>query len=117
MHELALADALVDQLSDLAREHGLIRITDVAVTVGVRQQVVVESLAMALEAVAQGTIAEGARFTIAEEAMQARCRACQHAYAPSLRDFRCPACGTAQPDLTAGTGMRIASFTGDDGKE
>jgi hydrogenase nickel incorporation protein HypA/HybF len=113
MHELSIATALIGQVLDLAAANGLTSVTRVAVAVGTRRMVVHESLAMAFEAVSVGTIAENARIELTEEAMAATCRACGHAYAPTLRDFRCPACGQAQAELTAGNDIRITAITGD----
>lgn len=113
MHELSIASALLGQVEELATANELIRIGTVRITVGARRQVVEESLRMAFEAVSLGTRAEGATLEITEVPMQARCRACAHAYAPQLRDFRCPACGQAAADITAGNDILISSITGD----
>ena len=99
--------------NELAKANGLKRVQTVRVEVGVRRQVVPESLAMAFEAVSLGTCAEGAALEQREVPMQARCRACGADYAPSLRDFRCPACHQAAAEITAGGDIAIASITGD----
>jgi len=113
MHELSIAAALLAQVEDLAKANGLKRVQVVRVQVGARRQVVAESLAMAFEAVGLGTCAEGARLEQSEVAMQARCRGCGTDYAPSLRDFRCPACRQAAAEITAGNDITISSLTGD----
>jgi hydrogenase nickel incorporation protein HypA/HybF len=113
MHELSIATALIGQVLDLAQANGLTTVSRVEVAVGTRRMVVHESLEMAFEAVSVGTIAEHARVVLTEEAMAATCRACGHAYAPTLRDFRCPSCRKADPELTAGSDIRITSITGD----
>lgn len=113
MHELSIAAALLVQVEELARANGLVRVGVVRVQVGARRQVVPESLAMAFEAVSLGTLAEGAVLEQTEVPMQARCRACAADYAPSLRDFRCPVCGQAAAEITAGNDITIASLTGD----
>ncbi len=113
MHELSIAAGLLAQVEDLAKANGLIRIGVVRIAVGVRRQVVPESLDMAFEAVSLGTSAEGAKLEQTEVPMQARCRGCGADYAPTLRDFRCPSCGQAAADITAGDDITIASLTGE----
>jgi len=49
MHELSLAQSLLDQLLDLAREHGASRITRVAVTIGPFSGVVRDSFAFGFD--------------------------------------------------------------------
>ena len=113
MHELSIATGIQAQIEEMAAANGLIRVTSVSVAVGERRQVVGESLRMAFEAVTNGTLSEDATLILDEVRMQARCRACAHAYAPTLRDFRCPACGKAEAEITAGNDILITSLTGD----
>ncbi len=113
MHELSIASALLAQVEELAGANGLVKVGTVRVAVGARRQVVLESLAMAFEAVSIGSIAEDAKLELSEVPMQARCRACGADYAPSLRDFRCPSCRQAAAEITAGNDITIASLTGD----
>ena len=76
MHEFSLATAMVEQLERIAVENGLTRIDDVNVLCGVMQQVVPEALQIAFTAASAGTVAEGAKLTIAEERLIVRCRNC-----------------------------------------
>ena len=113
MHEFSIASALLGQVEELATANGLVKVGVVRLAVGAQRQLVEESLRMAFEAVSLGTRAEAAVLEITEIPMQARCRACAHAYAPQLRDFRCPACGQAAAELTAGNDILITAIIGE----
>lgn len=102
MHEMSIAASLMEQLQRIAAEQNAKRITEVEVVCGVMQQVVPEALELAFEALAQDTPAAEATLRIVEEPLVGTCRACNREYAPELDDFRCPACGLADPELTAG---------------
>ena len=117
MHEIAVATALLTSIEALARANGLVRVSSIALAIGVKRLVEAESLRLAFEIAGDGTIAAGARIDISEIPLAARCRACGKEYAPQLRDFRCPACQRAEPDILAGDDLLITSITGDDGKE
>lgn len=109
MHEMSIATSLMDQLERLAEEQAVVRITEVEVVCGVMQQIVPEALQLAFEAVSADTVAAGAVLTIVEEGLVARCQSCGRQYEPAIDDFRCPACGTANPELLAGRDIVLRS--------
>ncbi len=109
MHELSIVNNLMPPLLRAAEEQGAVRIVEVELMCGVLQQVVPDALEMAFEAVAHGTIAEGAQLRVEEEALAGRCRNCKREYAPSIDDYICPNCGRAEPELTAGRDIVLKS--------
>jgi hydrogenase nickel incorporation protein HypA/HybF len=117
VHEAGIAEAVIDQVRELAKANALVRVTAVALAIGVKRLVEPESLRLAFELASEGTVAAGARLEIAEVPLAARCRACGESYAPTPRDFRCPACQRAEPDILAGDDIVITSVSGDDGKD
>lgn len=117
MHEVGIATALLTSIDALARSNGLVKVTAIDLAIGVKRLCEAESLRLAFEIAGDGTIAEGAVITITEVPLAARCRACGTDYAPQIRDFRCPACQRAEPDILAGDDILITAVTGDDGKE
>lgn len=117
MHEVGIATALLVSVDGLARANGLVQVTAIDLAIGVKRLCEAESLRLAFEIAGDGTIAAGARITITEIPLAARCKACGVEYAPKLRDFRCPACQRAEPDILAGDDIVITSISGDDGKE
>jgi hydrogenase nickel incorporation protein HypA/HybF len=110
VHELSIASQLVDQMTQIAAERGVVRVVEVEVVCGVMQQIVPEALELGFEAVAAGTVVEGAELRIVEEPLAGSCGACGFEYAPRLDDFRCPECGAANPQLTAGQDIVLRSM-------
>ena len=109
MHEMSIATALMTQLEAVAVQERAVRIVEVTVVCGAMQQVVPEALDLAFEAVIEGTIAEGAALTIEEEELSARCRTCGHAYRPTVEDFLCSKCQSADAELTSGNDIVLKS--------
>lgn len=102
MHELSIAQALLDHAIAAADEHGAKRITAIRVRIGGMRQVVEESLRQAFDILAEGSIAEHSVVEID--------------WVPSV--WRCAACGLAvEVDRAAQTcpcGSRQRSFEGSD---
>ena len=78
MHELSLAQALLDQVLELARQHGAERVLRVEVVVGPRAGVVIDSFRFGFEAL---------RLDHASTR-----KTCLEITVPPLV-FRCPSCG------------------------
>ncbi len=112
MHESSIAMAAIEQAVQAAREHNATRITRIELEVGVLREVVLEAMAIAFEACAVGTIAEGARLDLREQSAQARCRPCGSEFTPDLAaiSFVCPTCGEADSEMLAGDAILLTSI-------
>jgi hydrogenase nickel incorporation protein HypA/HybF len=113
MHELSLANALLESLLRVAAEQRATRIVELEVDCGVLQQVVPEALATAFEALSQGTPAAGARLRIREVGLRVRCRKCGAEYAAAIDNYVCAGCGAADVELLAGRDMVLRSVVCD----
>lgn len=56
MHEVSIADALMQQVTEAASRHGLVTVRQVGICVGVRSGVVPEALAFAFEVLRAGPV-------------------------------------------------------------
>jgi hydrogenase nickel incorporation protein HypA/HybF len=111
MHEMSIAQGLIEQIRRLAREHRAEAVERVELRVGVLRLVVPEALVMAFEEVARGSLAEGAELEILEQPARARCRGCGSEYAPDPQHFDCPACGRAEPEILEGDEILLTGLT------
>ncbi|MFC1805551.1 hydrogenase maturation nickel metallochaperone HypA [Planctomycetota bacterium] len=114
MHEMSIAVALMQQLEAVAAEHGVERIEAVTVRAGVFHQLVPEALALAFQAVAEGTRAEGATLSLEVAPALAECRQCGLRFEPELDRFLCERCGEADVELVEGNDIVLTSVTCDD---
>jgi hydrogenase nickel incorporation protein HypA/HybF len=92
MHEAAMAQNLVEVISQEARNYGAKPIR-AKMSCGVLNAVNDDVLSFAFEAVAQGTPCEGMRLEIEHKPLQAKCRICSGVFAVDLSNTRCPSCG------------------------
>ena len=89
MHELSIAESLVEAASEAAREEGIARVTAVHLRLGKFAGVASESLLFCYEVAAKGTALEGSKLVIEPVA----------GHAIEIRALECP-------DPDDGSGLR-----------
>ena len=109
MHELSIAHAIVETVSD-ASDGGAV--AEVRVRIGALSGVVADALRFAFDVAASGTVCAGAALVVEERPVTIWCEPCAEVreLTPPLR-FRCPACDTPSADVRGGRELDIASYT------
>ena len=107
MHELSLTESIVEIAAETARCEGAARVRRVFVDIGTLSHVEPEALLFCFEAVASGTIVEGASLEIVRVPGQGRCVDCGNTVALAERFGPCPECGGFHVQMTAGDEMRV----------
>lgn len=109
MHELTIAQALVDQACTVAKEHGARRILGVSVRLGVLSGVDPQALEFAFPLAAEQTLAEGAALRVEIDPLRLDCRTCHRRTLVDPSFVVCPVCGSEQTDILSGQGMTLLS--------
>lgn len=107
MHEMSLAENLLQLIEDTARQQEFARVKTVRLEIGQLACVEPESLRFAFDVVMRGSIAEQARLEIIETAGQGRCGKCEQDFPLAALYEACPACGSYQVSVTGGDAMRV----------
>ncbi len=109
MHELGIAQEIVEVAVAEGAKHGAERVTRVTLAVGVLRGVVPETLSFLFSHAAAGTMADGAALDVEEEPVTVACAACGPR---ESREFvlSCPSCGSDAVTLSGGEGLRIVSL-------
>ncbi|MDD4956346.1 MAG: hydrogenase maturation nickel metallochaperone HypA [Candidatus Omnitrophica bacterium] len=113
MHELSIAEGLIDEIMRIAVENGLSRVDEVEIETGTLRQVVPEVMAEAFRAVSEGTPAERALLRIYEKKASAECKACGSAFEPQPNDITCTVCGATDTKITGGDEIILKAVVGD----
>lgn len=103
MHELSLAASVLQIVEDAARREAFTRVQRLRLAVPVFAGVEVAALRFALEAVAPGTLLDGAELVLDETAAAARCLDCGLAFEATSATAPCPQCGGAAWQAAPGT--------------
>jgi len=109
MHELSVAQALVEQVEDLARQHGAVGVHLIRVRVGPLAGVVPEMLATAFPLAAAGTRAEPARLELVDAPIRVRCLSCHAESEAQPNRLLCGACGEWRTEVVSGDELILES--------
>jgi len=110
MHEMALAESLLQVLEEQATQHGYGTVRTVWLEIGALAGVEPEALRFSFEVVARGTLAEGAVLRIVDTGAEAWCPGCAASVTVSARLDACPECGGDRLRLTGGQEMRVSEL-------
>lgn len=107
MHEMSLAEGVVQLIEDAAREQAFERVTAVWLEIGQLSGVEVEAMKFCFDVVTRDGIADGARLEIIATPGTGWCMQCSKTVPMSEVFGECPDCGSHQMQVTGGTEMRV----------
>jgi hydrogenase nickel incorporation protein HypA/HybF len=107
LHELGIAQSIVEIAEKNAREQGAKRVLTVTVEVGALAGVLPEALEFCFDACCRETLLEGSRLKIVQLAARARCRDCHQEYELKSYFDNCPVCNSAAGEQLSGEELRI----------
>jgi len=109
MHELGIAQALVEQVQEICASHGARGVLTVAIRVGTWRLVVEESLRWYFDLLTQGTPLEGSRLEVERIEARARCRSCGREFKAEPPLLVCPECESLGGELVSGQELDLVS--------
>lgn len=107
MHEMSLAEGVLDLVEYRARREGCHRVKTVRLEIGKLSGVEPEAIRFCFDAVASGTMAEGAALDIVEQDGRAWCFDCGRLMKLAARSDPCPGCGGFRLRMDEGVAMRV----------
>ena len=114
MHELTVAQRILEIAEEKARDSGLSRITGIRVRVGSLTTVVPEALDFCFGFAREDTLAGDANLVIEEVRAEARCNSCDLVFPVEQSFFLvCPSCGSSNTALLKGTELDLLSIEGE----
>ncbi len=110
MHEMSLAEGIVQLVEDAARAEGGNKVKAVWLEIGQLSGTEPEAIRFCFDVVARDTLLDGARLEIIEAAGQGWCLGCGQSVALEQRYAPCPLCGSYQVEPTGGLETRVKEF-------
>ena len=110
MHELSVAQALVNQVCVIALAERAEHVETVTLSVGALSGIDPEALKMAFPLAAEGTAAHDATLVIETVRAAGTCRGCGNAVEPDFPFLICPQCGSTDVELLVGRELSITSL-------
>jgi len=111
MHEISVAIAIVDEVTERAAAEHAARIASVKLRVGELSCVVNEALGFAWELATDGTLAAGSQLEIERMPLMVFCPTCTEPRRPaSVTLFVCSECGTPASEIVGGRELEVVSM-------
>lgn len=107
MHEMALAEGVLQIVERAAAEAGSARVKEIRLEIGALAGVEVEALRFCMDAVLRQGPAEGAAVVFETLPGRGWCLRCEDSVAIAALYDACPRCGSYQVQPTGGTEMRV----------
>ncbi|TRZ99755.1 MAG: hydrogenase maturation nickel metallochaperone HypA [Rhodocyclaceae bacterium] len=107
MHELAMAEGILQLIEDSARAQGFRSVRTVWLEVGQLSSVEAEAMRFCFGAVTRDSIAAGASLEIVDIPGQGWCPRCLRTVSLRALYDPCPHCGSYQVQASGGTEMRV----------
>ncbi len=114
MHEVSIAEGIVNVVEKTATMHDIKRIKSVRVSIGELAGVDIESLRFAWLSVTKGTVIESAELVIERPEGEAWCMTCSKTIPLHAYGHPCPVCGGYQLTATGGTELKVIDIIASD---
>ena len=109
MHELAIAQGILDISVDTAIKNQASRVIGVRVLAGELTGIVPEALAFGFDALAESTIAAGAKLSVVMVPLTGKCLDCTVEGLIDRYRFSCPECGSYAIEVRSGRELKVES--------
>ncbi|MGD8562707.1 MAG: hydrogenase maturation nickel metallochaperone HypA [Desulfarculaceae bacterium] len=117
MHELSLAQSLLDIVLKEAERNRAARVTKVGVKIGAFTHVVPSSLIFCFDLIKEDTVAGGASLVISKVPLRGRCGECGQEFEMPEPTYDCPACSSVQVQVIQGQELTVDYIEVEDPKE
>ncbi len=114
MHELSVAQSIVDIIHQYVPVDDRPRVRTVQIKIGAMAGVVVESLAFCFEAVTAKTLLASAKLAIDIVPFSIKCRKCGNTTFSEEGIVLCATCGSGDTEVLGGTEMQVTTIAVDD---
>jgi hydrogenase nickel incorporation protein HypA/HybF len=108
VHELSIAQSLVESIRAELFARGNPRLTRAGVVVGELSGVQPDALKFSFDVIVQGTELEQAALDIEFVPLKYRCRVCSHEFAVVAYEIGCPSCGSLETTAVGGDELRLS---------
>lgn len=102
MHELSICNALLDQVENIAREHGASSVSSIVLRIGPLSGVEAHLLRRAYPLAAAGTVAADASLVIEQADIIVRCSQCNSESTVQPNRLLCESCGDFRTRIVSG---------------
>lgn len=107
MHELSIAQNIVEIINQHVPEEDLHRVRSIFTTVGEHSGVVADSLSFSYQAITSSTLLELSHLEIERIPYIIRCSGCGNKSPMEIGNRLCPACGGMETEIVSGLELHV----------
>ncbi len=107
MHEMAIAEGILNIAMDYAKENKAVRIAEIGLRIGEMSGVETEALDFSFRMIAKDTIAENAVLKLNRIPLIGKCNLCGKEFHIEHYDFWCPDCKDGVLGIQSGREMQV----------
>jgi hydrogenase nickel incorporation protein HypA/HybF len=112
MHELSIAQSIVDIVMEQMNIHNLSRVESVALRIGALRGIVVDSLNFGFDETIRETPMEGAKLVVETVPLRGTCLTCRQEFSMDDWSGDCPWCNSLTVEITSGKELEIVWIEG-----
>jgi len=111
MHELSIANSIVEIATEYATDNGAIEISSITLRLGALSCVHKSALEFSFELMTKDTLLQGAELKFIDVPVSVFCQPCnREVELPGVQCFRCPVCDTPSGDIRRGKELDIETI-------
>ncbi|PQO25824.1 hypothetical protein C5Y96_22700 [Blastopirellula marina] len=110
MHERSLAQALLNQIAEIANAHPASKVVVIRISIGLFSGVEPELFRMALETMVPDSPYHDAKIEMGVVEIEAHCPQCDHRFPVKAFSFTCPRCGGQDTSVVQGEDLVLESL-------
>lgn len=110
MHEMSIAQSLIDILRDEMLKHDAKSLRSVRLNVGQMTAIVPDALSFCFQVITDGTEMEGARLIMEIIPLMGYCSECEEEFEIKDYAFLCPSCGSTKINTLGGQDLSIVEI-------
>lgn len=110
MHELSVAQNIIEIVTEHARKHNATSVSEVELTIGTISGVIPETLEFAMDVCVKNTLLEGAKIKMEIIKAKSRCLSCQQEFDMEDIYMICPHCGSMRYEIIQGKELKVKSI-------
>jgi hydrogenase nickel incorporation protein HypA/HybF len=107
MHELSLANEIIDKVCEIAKNHGVEKIITIRISVGPLSGVDSDSLSFCFTESSFGTLAEEAILIVEKTPLLISCLECKKVSEVNVNQLLCPHCNHFGIEIVSGKEFKI----------
>lgn len=111
MHEVSLVKSLLQQVTDIAKQHKAGSVREIRIEIGPLSGVEKVLVHEAYMQLAARYVGSECRLVIEEIPLQGKCETCGKSIVIQDFQFRCPACGSSDVNITGGDAFRLLDIS------